>query len=173
LRRATRGALAVATLAAALVTPHAAGAADERAAARAGGGDRDCALRVAQVLLAWPLDVQLMRVRCERVGKADYCGLTLSGVKFHRWIDTVAFLKEIDLLVSQTFAVDPAIAEVDVTTIAPADAAHRAVESGDFARPSAATVYATSVTRGSANDLETNAFWDPDFRHALDGGTAG
>lgn len=155
------------------MTPHAARAADERAVARAGGGDRERAIRVAQVLLAWPLDAQLMRVRCELVGKQSYCGLTLSGVKFHRWIDTAAFVKEVELLVRETFDVDPAIAEVDVTTIVPADAGARAVVSGDFARPATATVYATSVARGSGESVLTNAFWDPDFRRALDSGTAG
>ena len=173
MRRATSGVLALAALAAALVLPHAARADDERAVARAGGDDRERAIRVAHVLLAWQLDAQLMRVRCERVANESYCGLTLSGVKFHRWIDTAAFVKEIELLVHDTFDVDPTIVEVDVTTIVPADPGARGVVSGDSVRPSVATVYATSVARGRGESVLTNAFWDPDFRRALDRGTAG
>jgi len=45
--------------------------------------------------------------------------------------------------------------------------------SGDSVRPSVATVYATSVARGRGESVLTNAFWDPDFRRALDRGTAG
>ncbi len=162
--------MAGALLAAALAVP---AAADDRAAARAGGGDRESALRIARVLLAWPLDAQLMRVRCERVGRQSYCGLTVSGVKFHRWLDTAAFLYEVELLVRETFAVDPAIAEVDVSTIVPGNAGPGAVASGDFPRPPVATVFATSVTRRGGESVTTNAFWDPEFRHALDHGTAG
>lgn len=173
MRKATRAAFGVIALASVLATAGPARAADDRAAARASGGDRAVALRVAQALLARPLDVQLMHVRCERVGARRFCGLTLSGVHFHRWIDTAVFLQEVDALVRGAFATDPAIAEVDLWTIVPADAGRGAVVSGDFARPAAATVYATSVARGRDPNAAANTFWDAQFRRDLDRGTAG
>lgn len=149
--------------------------ADYRAAERAAGGDRATAVRVAHALLAHPLDLQLTRVRCERVGEAGFCGLTLEGVKFHRRIDTAAFRSEVDGLVRGAFAVDPALAEVDLWVTVPAGAAEGAVVSGDFALPTAKTVFATTVPRAvAAHPSEgANVFWDPTFRRALARGSIG
>jgi len=113
LRKATRLGIALAALVCGLSAPVGA-ATDYRAVGRAAGGDRPLALRIAHVLLARPLALQLTRVRCERAAGASFRGLTLSGVKFHRRVDTAAFRAEIDALVSGAFAVDPAIAEVDL-----------------------------------------------------------
>jgi hypothetical protein len=148
---------------------------DYRAAGRAAGGDRATAVRVAHALLATPLDLQLTRVRCERVGAAGYCGLTLSGVKFKRRVDTAAFRAEVDGLIHGAFAVDPSIAEVDLWVTVPADAGKGAVVSGDFALPSSATVYATTVPRALAPRASDNpnVFWDKTFRAELDRGSAG
>jgi hypothetical protein len=150
-------------------------AADYRAAGRAAGGDRPTALRVAQALLAQPLALQLTRVRCERVASSGYCGLTLSGVKFKRRVDTAAFRAEVDGLVRAAFAVDPAIVEVDLWVTVPADAGKGAVVSGDFALPSSATVFATTVPRVDANNPSggPNVFWDPKFRSELASGSNG
>lgn len=163
---------AVALLALALVAP--AGAAiDGRAAARAAGGDRATALRVAGDLLAQPLPVQLTKIRCERFADQRFCGLTLSGVKFHRRIDRQAFENEVDTLIARTFAADPQIVEVDLWTTVPADAGKGATVSGDFALPTSATVFATTARRGEATPSRGgNAFWDPTFRRELDQGTA-
>jgi hypothetical protein len=101
--------------------------------------------------------------------------LTLSGVKFHRRVDTAAFRAEVDELVRGALAVDPSIAEVDLWVTVPADAGKGAIVSGDFALPSSATVFATTVPRAlaaSAN-LEANAFWDPKFRTELAQGSNG
>ncbi len=61
-------------------------------------------------------------MRCERAAGADFCGLVLSGVKFHRRVDMSAFRAEVDGLVRGAFAVDPSIAEVDLWVTVPADA---------------------------------------------------
>jgi hypothetical protein len=174
LRKAISTGLALAALAAAVVVAPAT-AADYRAEGRAAGGDRATAVRVAHALLARPLDLQLTRVRCERVGAAGYCGLTLSGVKFHRRVDTAAFRAEVDELVRGALAVDPSIAEVDLWVTVPADAGKGAIVSGDFAQPSSATVFATTVPRALATsaNLEANAFWDPKFRTELAQGSNG
>jgi len=145
---------------------------DARALARAAGGDRATALRVAGILLAQPLPIQLTKVRCERFGDQRFCGLTLSGVKFHRRIDRRAFETEIDALIGQTFAGDPQIVEVDLWTTVPADAGKGAVVSGDFALPTSATVFATTARRGEvAPSRGRNVFWDPAFRRELARGT--
>ena len=73
------------------------------------------------------------------------------------------------------FAVDPAIAEVDLWVTVPADAGKGAVVSGDFALPAAATVFAVTVPRAGAARPSTgpNVFWDATFRRELAQGSAG
>jgi hypothetical protein len=156
----------LATTAALAATP------DARAAARAAGGDRATALRVAELLLAQPLPIQLTKVRCERFGDQRFCGLTLSGVKFHRRIDRRAFEAQVDGLIARSFAADPQIVEVDLWTTVPADAGKGAVVSGDFALPTSATVFAATARRGdTAPSRGRNAFWDPAFLRDLERGT--
>jgi hypothetical protein len=146
-----------------------------RAELRSGGGDRAMALRVADTLFAQPLDLQLLHVRCERVEVQSFCGLTLSGVKFHRRIDTPTFERDVATLVHAALAVDPHIAEVDLWVTVPANTGKGAVVSGDFAVPTSATVYATTAPRAQAKASSggTNVFWDPAFRRELDAGSAG
>jgi hypothetical protein len=175
LRRAIRLGVALAAAAAVLLHAAAAPAADLRAELRAAGGDRDTAVRVARALLARPLALQLTRVRCERVGAERFCGLTLSGVKFHRRVDTASFDAEVERLVRGAFATEPLIAEVDLWVTVPLSAGRGAVVSGDFAQPSSATVFATTVPRDDVLRAATgkNVFWDPAFRRELAGGSTG
>jgi len=150
-------------------------AADLRAEGRAAGGDKATAVRVAHALLALPLALQLTRVRCERVGAAGFCGLTLQGTKFRGRVDAAAFRAEVDRLVRGAFAVDPALVEVDLWVTVPAAAREGAVVSGDFALPSAKTVFAVTVPRALAAQPSANAnvFWDPTFRRELAHGSTG
>lgn len=174
MRKAISAALAGAAVIASLGIASAAPV-DYRAQERAVGGDRPTAVRVAHALLARPLDLQLTRVRCERAGSAGVCGLTLSGVKFHRHVDTAAFTAEVNALVGGAFAVDSAIAEVDLWVTVPIDAGKGAVVSGDFAQPSSATVFATTVPRADAARPASgaNVFWDPKFEAELARGSNG
>ncbi len=150
-------------------------AAATRAELRASGGDRATALRVANALFARPLDLQLTRVRCERAAGASFCGLTLSGVKFHQRLDTGAFERDVDDLVRRALAVDPRIAEVDLWVTVPANAGKGAVVSGDFAQPTSATVFAATTPRAQTTPPSSgaNVFWDATFRRELDAGSAG
>jgi hypothetical protein len=152
-----------------------AASADPRAEGRAAGGDRTTAVRVAHALLAQPLALQLTKVRCERTGAERFCGLTLSGVKFHRRVDAAAFWAEVDGLVRGAFAVDPAIGEVDLWVTVPADAGKGAVVSGDFALPTSLTVFATTVPRGQSPRWcgDANVFWDPAFKREIAQGSSG
>jgi hypothetical protein len=148
--------------------------ANARVEARAAGGDRATALAVAAALLAHPLPLQLTRVRCERAAGEGFCGLTLSGVKFHGRVDAATFDAEVAGLVRGAFAVDRTIAEVDLWVTVPADAGKGAVVSGDFALPSSRTVYATSVPRGAAHVTSgPDVFWDHAFRSEIAAGSAG
>jgi hypothetical protein len=148
---------------------------DYRAEGRAGGGDRPLAVEVAHALLAQRLPLQLTRVRCERAAGRDFCGLSLAGVKFKRRVDTATFTAEVDALVRGAFAVDPAIAEVDLWVSVPANSGKGMVASGDFALPTTATVYSITVPRAQAThpDDGSNVFWDPAFRSELAAGSLG
>lgn len=147
----------------------AAPAPDARALGRAGGGDRATAVRVAQALLAHPLDVVLNQVRCEAFRTQHFCGIVLSGVKFHRALDLPAFQRDVDALIAGAFAADAGIAEVDLWVTVPANAGKGAIVSGDFAQPTSATVFAVTATRARAAHASTSAdaFWDPAFRAEL------
>jgi hypothetical protein len=150
------------------------GGGDYRAEHRAAGGDKAMAVRVAHALLSPALPLQLTRVRCERVGDNRFCGLTLSGVKFKHRVDVAAFRAEVAGLVRGALAVDPSIAEVDLWVTVPADAGKGAIVSGDFALPSSATVFATTVPRARGNaGGDGNVFWDPKFRAELAAGSNG
>ncbi len=163
---------AAALLALAALVPLAAPAAT-RAELRSAGTDRATALRVATVLFARPLDLQLTKVRCERVGAQSFCGLTLAGVKFKRRLDTASFERDVDTLVRTALGVDPDIAEVDLWVTVPANAGKGAVVSGDFAVPTSATVFATTVPRGHGANPASGVFWDPTFARELAAGSAG
>ena len=96
-------------------------------------------------------------------------------MKFHRRVDTAAFRAEVDALVQGAFAVDPALAEVDLWVTVPVDAGKGSIVSGDFALPSAATVFATTVPRAQAGHPSEgpDVFWDPVFRGELERGSNG
>ena len=152
----------------------AAGAPNARVLERSFGGDRLTAIQIAQALLARPLAVQLTRVTCERYREQRFCGLVLSGVKFHRRMDTASFEAEVDELVRGAYAADPEIAEVDLWVTVPIETGKGEVVSGDFAQPAFATVYATTTERGDASPARgPNVFWDPTFRRELALGSTG
>jgi hypothetical protein len=148
-----------------------------RALQRATGSDRPTAVTVGTALLAKPLPAQLLKVRCDRAGEHRVCGLVVSGVKFHRPLDRHAFLGEVRDLIAGAFAAAP-IEEVDLWTIVPLDAGKGAVVSGDFAKPTSATVFAVTVTRADLRRLPAllagahDVFWDPAFARDLDAGGA-
>ena len=163
----------------ALVLPATAGAADPRAAARSFGSDRPTALRIATALLARPLAAQLLRVRCERVGRHVDCGLVLSGKRFHRSLDLRAWSAEVAGLVGGAYAAAPEVDEVDLWATVPLDAGQGTVVSGDYAKPTAATVFSIAVPRAARGAVADrlrdgrDVFWDPAFRASLSKGTNG
>ncbi len=146
---------------------------------RSTGSDLATARRIAAALLAHPLPAQLVRVRCERVGAHVDCGLVVSGVKFHRPLALAAWNAEIAGLIEGAFAAVPAVEEVDCWATVPLDAGRGIVVSGDFAKPTAATVFSITVPRAQRGAVRARLgsgegiFWDPAFRAALSKGTSG
>ncbi len=155
------------------------GAADPRAEARSFGSDRATALRIASALLARPLPAQLLRVRCERVGRHADCGLTLSGKRFHRTLDLRGWSDEVASLIAGAYAAAPEVDEVDLWATVPLDAGQGTVVSGDYAKPTAATVFSIAVPRAERPAVPARlrdgrgVFWDPAFRASLSKGTDG
>jgi hypothetical protein len=159
--------------------PLAARAEDARVLQRSSGSDVATARRIAAALLARPLPAQLLRVRCERVGKHVDCGLTVSGVKFHRALDLRAWDDEIAALIDGAFAAAPEADEIDCWATVPLDAGKGTVVSGDYAKPTAATVFSVTVPRSGRTSVRARlpngagVFWDPAFRASLSKGTTG
>jgi hypothetical protein len=154
-------------------------AANGRVNARSTGTDVTTARQIAAALLAQPLAAQLLRVRCDRVGKHVDCGLVLSGVKFHRPLDLAGWNAEVTELIAKAFAAAPAAEEIDCWATVPLSARRGVIVSGDFAQPTAATVFSISVPRaaraGVAERLGDGqgVFWDPAFRASLAKGSGG
>jgi hypothetical protein len=152
---------------------------DSRVAGRSSGSDIATARRIAARLLARPLAAQLLRVRCERVGPHVDCGLVVSGVKFHRALDLAGWNAEITSLVDGAYAAAPEVDEVDCWATVPLDAGKGTVVSGDYAKPTAATVFSITVPRGARAKVRARltggagVFWDPAFRASLSKGTTG
>ncbi|HEY0380711.1 MAG TPA: hypothetical protein VGC72_00685 [Candidatus Elarobacter sp.] len=157
----------------------AARAEDARVVQRSSGTDVATARRIAAALLAHPLAAQLLRVRCERVGRHVDCGLTVSGTKFHRPLDLRAWNAEIAGLIEGAYAAVPDADEIDCWATVPLDAGRGTVVSGDYAKPSSATVFSITVPRAQRAGVRarlargTGVFWDPAFRASLSKGTTG
>jgi len=153
-------------------SPVGAAAANGRVEARSSGSDVATARRIATVLLARPVAAQLLRVRCERAGAHVDCGLIVSGVKFHHALGLDGWNAEIAQLIEGAFAAAPEVEEVDCWATVPLAMGRGVVVSGDFAQPTAATVFSMTVPRagraGVAARLRSGqgVFWDPAF-HAL------
>jgi hypothetical protein len=152
---------------------------DPRVTARSSGSDVATARRIAAALLARPLAAQLVRVRCERVGRHADCGLVVSGTKFHRRLDLVAWNAEIAALVDGAYAAAPEVDEIDCWATVPLNAGKGTVVSGDYAKPTSATVFSITVPRAERGSARARlaggagVFWDPAFRAALSKGTGG
>lgn len=162
-----------------MVLARPAGAADPRVEARSAGSDLLTARRVAAALLARPLAAQLLRVRCERVGRHVDCGLVLSGTRFHRTLDLRAWADEVASLLAGAYAAAPEADEIDLWATVPLDAGKGTVVSGDYAKPTSATVFSIAVPRAERGAVAQrlrdgrDVFWDPAFRASLAKGTNG
>jgi hypothetical protein len=152
---------------------------DARVVQRSTGTDVATARRIAARLLAHPLPAQLLQIRCERVGPHVDCGLVVSGTKFHRALGVAAWNAEIAGLIDGAYAAAPEADEIDCWATVPLDAPHGTVVSGDYAKPTAATVFSITVPRAERAGVRARlasgagVFWDPAFRASLSKGTGG
>ena len=146
---------------------------------RSSGSDVATARRIAAALLAHPLAAQLLRVRCERVGRHVDCGLTVSGTKFHRPLDLRSWNAEVAALIEGAYAAVPDADEIDCWATVPLNTGLGTVVSGDYAKPASATVFSITVPRAQRAGVRarlargTGVFWDPAFRASLSKGTTG
>lgn len=153
--------------------------ANPRVAERTAGSDLVAARAIAARLLARTRAAQLTHVRCERVGPHLDCGLIVSGVKFHQPLDIRSWNDEIAALIAGAYAAAPNADEIDCWATVPLDAGQGAVVSGDYAKPTSATVFSITVPRAGRGDVVgrlvsgSGVFWDPAFRASLAKGTHG
>lgn len=147
-----------------------------RATERATGTDRPTAIVVGRALLSQPFAAQVTRIRCEKLASHRICGVILSGVKFKHPLDRRGFTAEVNRAIRTAFAVAP-LDEVDLWTTVPLTAGTGVVVSGDFAKPTSATVFAVSVPRAALGRLDDqldsgrDVFWDSAFANSLAKGT--
>ena len=173
--------LAAALLACAPVAVRAGGVPldDPRVVQRSSGTDTVTARHIAAGLLRRVVPAQLTHVRCERVGRHVDCGLTVSGTKFHRPLDVRSWNAEIAGLVDGAFAAAPGVDEIDCWATVPLSASKGTVVSGDYARPTAATVFSVTVPRAGRGEVRARlasgagVFWGPAFRASLSKGSRG
>ena len=119
------------------------------AQARARGNDRPAAVALAGALLAHPWAAQITQVRVDRAGSHAVAGVVLSGVKFKAPVGAGEFLRQAQEIVALALRTTP-VEEVDLWTTIPLDAGVGAVTSGDFAKPTARTVFTLTVRRAAS-----------------------
>jgi len=136
---------------------------------RSEGNDPRLAERIGAALLDATYPEPLLKVRVLRVGDAAFVGLMLSGVKLHEPVDRGRFAMDVAGMIDRAFAARPDIAEVDVWAVTPLAVAPNAAVSGDYAVPTARTVFSVAVTRAQARETASRAqmlgtiYWAPGF----------
>ncbi|MGP6156822.1 MAG: hypothetical protein ACLPYS_04805 [Vulcanimicrobiaceae bacterium] len=151
---------------------------DLDAAARAAGNRKQEAYQLGRALFATVWPAQILKVRVDAVGSHQVAGLLLSGVKFHHGLDVDGFAAEVGEIARRSFASSP-VEEVDIWAVVPLPidkaTAKTLVVSGDYAQPTAKTVFAVTVLRSAAATLDgrvrrgSGVFWDPDWKALLAG----
>jgi hypothetical protein len=151
---------------------------DLDATARSAGNRKDEAYKLGRALFATVWPAQILKVRVDGVDRHLVAGLLLSGVKFHSGLDLAGFAAEVEQIALRAFASSP-VEEVDLWAVVPLPIdkaqAKNLVVSGDYAQPTAKTVFAVTVLRGEASGLAgrilrgTDVFWDPGWKAVLAG----
>lgn len=153
------------------VFPQAAGATAEWetlthvARERIAGNDPQTAEAIAVALLARKFPEQILKVNVVTSKPTTVAGIVLSGVKFHAAVDRGRFERDVQQMVGTAFSVAPPVAEVDVWATVPIQVRSGAIVSGDYATPTAKTVFSAAVVRAARAD-QTNGwnlgvtYWD-------------
>jgi len=94
-------------------------------------------------------------------------------------MDVRSWDAEIAALIDGAYRAVPDADEIDCWATVPLDAGKGAVVSGDYAKPTAATVFSITVPRADRTGYRARlpdgrgVFWDPAFRASLEKGSAG
>ena len=135
---------------------------------RTAGNDPQAAEAIAVALLARKFPEQILKVHVLASQPATVAGIVLSGVKFHRAVNRERFTADVREMVELAFEAAPSVREVDVWATVPLAVPAGATVSGDYAVPTAATVFSAVIARRP--DEESNGgvdlgkvYWDPHF----------
>jgi hypothetical protein len=140
--------------------------------ARAAGNRKADAIALARVLLGVQWPAQILKVRVDGAGSHEVAGLVLSGVKFHRPLDSAAFTDEVIDLLQRSFA-GSAVEEVDIWAVTPLPVSAEEVKTGEYLRPTALVVYSATVLRSEGPTFATRlrhgtgVYWNPAWHKAL------
>jgi len=132
---------------------------------RIAGNDLQTAEAIAVALLARKFPEQILKVHVVAVQPATVAGIVLSGVKFHAVMDRRRFERDVQQMVGVTFSAAPRVDEVDVWATVPIQVHSGAIVSGDYATPTAKTVFSAAVVR-TAQAAQTDGwilgvtYWD-------------
>ncbi len=114
---------------------------------RIAGNDPQTAETIAVALLARKFPEQILKVHVVAFQPATVVGIVLSGVKFHAVVDRGRFERDVQQMVNAAFSVAPTVDEIDVWATVPILVHSGAIVSGDYATPTARTVFSTAVVR--------------------------
>jgi peptidoglycan/xylan/chitin deacetylase (PgdA/CDA1 family) len=135
---------------------------------RAAGNDPQAEEAIAVALLARKFPEQILKVHVLASQPATVAGIVLSGVKFHRAVNRERFTADVREMVELAFEAAPNVREVDVWATVPLAVPAGTTVSGDYAAPTATTVFSAAIERRP--DEESNSgvdlgkvYWDPHF----------
>lgn len=135
---------------------------------RVAGNDPKAAEAIAVALLARKFPEQILKVHVLASQPATVAGVVLSGVKFHRTVSRQQFSEDVRKMVELAFDAAPNVREVDVWATIPIAVGAGTPVSGDYAAPTAKTVFSAAVPRtqkeasGAGIDLGL-VYWDEHF----------
>lgn len=143
-----------------------------KAELRAAGTQRAMAVAIGSRVFARDLPAQVLKIRVDGDGRHAIVGITISGVKFKHAIDAHGLSDEVATIARDAFAAAP-VDEVDVWTTVPFAQPPATIVSGEYAQPTARTVYSATIRRADLPALNvllsgTRAvYWDAAFRAGL------
>ncbi len=114
---------------------------------RSAGNDPQAAEAIAVALLARKFPEQILKVHVLASQPATVAGIVLSGVKFHRAVNRERFTADVREMVELAFEAAPSVNEVDVWATVPLAVPAGTAVSGDYAAPTAMTVFSAVIPR--------------------------
>lgn len=125
---------------------------------RIAGNAPQTAESITVALLSRKFPEQILKVHVVASKPATVAGIVLSGVKFHEPVNRERFERDVREMVAAAFSVAPSLDEVDIWATVPIEVNSQATVSGDYATPTAKTVFSAAVTRSSRS--QTTDSWD-------------